>query len=162
MSIIDQAILPKSPLDPLCQSGEFLPLVKGGKEGFSPKRLYNDGLTNNKIPVPYLLDSFELILYNLIELYQPQKSDMKNIVSISNARKDLPKMIKEIQRNPETVFQIAVRNETIAEIRSAKTQVVPGEAVRKLIHLRKNWPPPTKGRSGSPFPKGLKITSALR
>jgi len=40
-------ILPKSPLPPLCQRGEFLPLVKGGKEGFSLKRLYNYGLTNN-------------------------------------------------------------------------------------------------------------------
>ena len=47
-SMIDQAILPKSPLAPLYQRGEFLPLVKGGKEGFSLKRPYNYGLTNNR------------------------------------------------------------------------------------------------------------------
>jgi len=48
--IIDQAILPKSPLAPLCQipRNAGLPLVKGGKEGFSSKRLYNYGLTNNR------------------------------------------------------------------------------------------------------------------
>jgi hypothetical protein len=48
-SIIAQAILPKSPLAPLCQipRNAGLPLVKGGKEGFSSKRLYNYGLTNN-------------------------------------------------------------------------------------------------------------------
>ncbi len=62
---------------------------------------------------------------------------MKNVVSISNARKDLPKMVKEIQRNPETVFRITVRDEPVAEIRSAKAMVQPGEALRKLIHLRK-------------------------
>jgi len=61
---------------------------------------------------------------------------MKNIVSISNARKDLPKMIREIQKNPEIVFKITVRNETMAEIRSTKPQAAPGEAVRKLIQLR--------------------------
>jgi len=33
---------------------------------------------------------------------------MKGIISISNARKDLPKMIKEIQKNPERAFQVSV------------------------------------------------------
>ena len=33
-SIIDQTYLPKSPLPPPFQRGEFLPFVKGGKEGF--------------------------------------------------------------------------------------------------------------------------------
>jgi len=54
---------------------------------------------------------------------------MKNVVSISNARKDLPKMVKEIQRNPETIFRITVRDEPVAEIRSAKAMVQAGEAV---------------------------------
>jgi hypothetical protein len=81
---------------------------------------------------------------------------MKGIVSISNARKDLPKMIREIQKNPERVFQIAVRNETIAEIRSAKTQVQPGEAVRKLIQLRKKLAYSSKGRAVEPISQRVK------
>ena len=50
--------LRKSPLTPLfppgqrpygpeAKEGEFLPFVKGGKEGFSLPCLYNYGLTNN-------------------------------------------------------------------------------------------------------------------
>lgn len=63
---------------------------------------------------------------------------MKNVISISDARKDLPRMIREIQRNPATVFRIAVRSETVAELRAAKPMIAPGEAVRKLIQLRKD------------------------
>lgn len=64
---------------------------------------------------------------------------MKNIISISNARKDLPKMVREIQRNPATVFRIALRSETVAELRAAKPMAAPGEAVRKLIQLRRDF-----------------------
>ena len=78
---------------------------------------------------------------------------MKNVVSISNARKDLPKMIREIQKNPEAVFKITVRNETIAEIRSARMMVQPGEAVRKLVHLGQKLSFPTKGKSKGPTSK---------
>ena len=35
----------KSPLTPLLQRGEFLPFVKGGKEGFNLLCLHNYGLT---------------------------------------------------------------------------------------------------------------------
>ena len=62
---------------------------------------------------------------------------MKNVISISEARKELPKMIREIQKKPGTVFKITVRNETIAEVRSANRMVPAGEAVRKLASLRK-------------------------
>ncbi len=81
---------------------------------------------------------------------------MKNVVSISNARKDLPKMIREIQKNPEAVFKITVRNETIAEIRSAKTMVQPGEAVQKLIHLRQKLSLPLTGKSKEPISQRVK------
>ena len=39
-------IRPKSPLPPLFQRGEFLPLAKRGEEGFYLACLYNYGLTN--------------------------------------------------------------------------------------------------------------------
>ena len=71
---------------------------------------------------------------------------MKNILSISNARKELPRLVREIQKNPQTVFRISVRNETIAEIRSAKPMVAPGEAVRKLLDLRKSLSAGAKGK----------------
>jgi len=83
----------------------------------------------------------------MYRLYQLEESEMKNIVSISNARKDLPKLIREIEKHPEVVFEITVRNETVAEIRSAKTIMQPGEAVQKLIRLRKKLSSGSRGQS---------------
>jgi hypothetical protein len=81
---------------------------------------------------------------------------MKNIVSISNARKDLPRMIREIQKNPETMYKIAVRNETIAELRSAQTMIQPGEAVRKLIRLRQRLSHSIRSETKEPISKRFK------
>lgn len=81
---------------------------------------------------------------------------MKNIVSISNARKDLTKMIKELQKNPEIVYMVQVRNETIAEIRSAKRLVEPGEAARKLIRLRQKVSTLSKGKTEEPISQKVK------
>ena len=47
-----------------------------------------------------------------------------------------PKMIRKVQKSSRTVSKITVRNKTLAEIPSAKPEVAPGEAVRKLIQLR--------------------------
>ena len=81
---------------------------------------------------------------------------MKNAISISNARKDLPRMIREIQRHPETVFRIAVRSETVAELRAAKPMVPPGEAVRKLIQLRQDLSPAVRGKRKVTISKNVK------
>ena len=89
-------------------------------------------------------------------MYQLKESGMKNSVSISDARKILPKMIKEIGKNPEAVFKITVRNETVAEIRSAKPMVQPGEAVQKLIHLRRRLSSEIKGHPKEPISRRVK------
>jgi hypothetical protein len=81
---------------------------------------------------------------------------MKNVISISNARKDLPKMIKEIQRNPEIVFKIAVRSETVAELRAAKPMAPPGEAVRRLIQLRQDLSSAARGKKKLTISKNVK------
>ena len=62
---------------------------------------------------------------------------MKTVVSISEARKDLPKIVKELEKTPGTVFTITVHKDTVAEIRSARPMVQPGEAVRKLLQFRR-------------------------
>jgi hypothetical protein len=82
---------------------------------------------------------------------------MKNVVSISNARKDLPKMIREIQRNPGTVFRIAVRSETVAELRAAKPMAPPGAAVRKLVQLRQGLFSAVKGKRKVAISKNVKV-----
>jgi len=81
---------------------------------------------------------------------------MKNLISISNARKDLPKMIREIQKNPATVFKIAVRSETVAELRAAVPMVPPGEAVRKLIQVRQDLSSSVRGKRKVTISKNVK------
>jgi antitoxin (DNA-binding transcriptional repressor) of toxin-antitoxin stability system len=66
-----------------------------------------------------------------------EASGVKNVISISEARKELPRIIREIQKKPGTVFTITVRNEKVAEVRSAHMMAPAGEAVRKLANLRK-------------------------
>jgi hypothetical protein len=61
---------------------------------------------------------------------------MKTVISITEARKRLPRIIKSIKRSPDTVYQISVYNEVVAEIRSPAI-IKPGEAAAKLIELRK-------------------------
>ncbi len=81
---------------------------------------------------------------------------MKSVISISEARKELPRMIREIQRKPGTVFKITVRNETIAEIRSANRMIPAGEAVRKLANLRKRLFHSAKEGDQGPVSKRVK------
>jgi hypothetical protein len=61
---------------------------------------------------------------------------MKTIISISEARKKLPSIVKSLKSSPDTVYQITVRNEVVAEITTPPT-VKPGEAAAKLLKLRK-------------------------
>lgn len=61
---------------------------------------------------------------------------MKTVISISEARKTLPSLIKTLKRSPETVYQITVHNEVVAEIKKPP-MVKPGEAAAKLLELRK-------------------------
>jgi hypothetical protein len=65
-------------------------------------------------------------------------------------------MVKEIQRNPETIFRITVRDEPVAEIRSAKVMVQAGEAVRKLLNLRQKLSFRFKGRTKEPISRRVK------
>jgi hypothetical protein len=80
---------------------------------------------------------------------------VQTLISISNARKELPPLFREIQKNPHTIFQISVRHDPIAEIRSAQPMVASGEAVDKLIRLRKKLSRfRQRQRPGTCFPTG--------
>ncbi len=65
---------------------------------------------------------------------------MKNVISISEARKKLPSIVKSLKKSPDTVYQITVRDEVVAEIRTPPA-VRPGEAAAKLLELRKRLAP---------------------
>ena len=61
---------------------------------------------------------------------------MKNVISISEARKNLPSIVKSLRNSPDTVYQITVHDEVVAEIRTPP-KIKPGEAAARLLDLRK-------------------------
>lgn len=61
---------------------------------------------------------------------------MKNIISITEARKRLPGIIKSLKTYPDTVYQITVHDEVVAELRTPP-KIKPGEAAAKLLEIRK-------------------------
>jgi hypothetical protein len=61
---------------------------------------------------------------------------MKTVISISEARRRLPGIIKALRTAPDTVYQVTVRDEVVAEIRTAAL-VKPGQAAAGLLKLRK-------------------------
>lgn len=57
---------------------------------------------------------------------------------ISEARRRLPTLVKTIQKDPKTTIEITVRNEAVAELRAVRGHPEPGEAVRRLLALRRS------------------------
>lgn len=58
-------------------------------------------------------------------------------ISISEARRKLPALVKTVRKDPRTTIQITVREEAVAELRAVQPGPEPGEAARKLLELRK-------------------------
>ncbi len=69
---------------------------------------------------------------------------MKTVISISEARKQLPRIIKKLRESPDAVYQVTVHDEVVAEIKTSP-RVKPGEAAKQLLALRKRIS--TKGKS---------------
>jgi antitoxin (DNA-binding transcriptional repressor) of toxin-antitoxin stability system len=69
---------------------------------------------------------------------------MKNVLSITEARKKLPSIIKSLKTSPGTVYQITVHDEVVAEIKTPAS-ISPGEAAAKLLAMRKKLKPKRKG-----------------
>lgn len=61
---------------------------------------------------------------------------MKTVIPISEAKKKLPSIIKSLKTFPDTVYQVTVHNEIVAEIKKP-SMVKPGEAAAKILELRK-------------------------
>jgi hypothetical protein len=61
---------------------------------------------------------------------------MKTVISITEARKRLPGIIKSLKKSPDKVYQITVHDEVVAEIKTPP-MIKPGEAATKMLELRK-------------------------
>ncbi len=66
-------------------------------------------------------------------------------VSISEARRRLPQLVRQVKQDRGSVVQITVRDEVVAELRAALPQPEPGAAARKLLELMAKLPKP-RGR----------------
>ncbi len=67
---------------------------------------------------------------------------MKTTIPISDARRQLPRLVKQVQRDPGTVYTITVRDEAVAELRAATPGPEPGAAARKLLEIMLRLPKP--------------------
>jgi antitoxin (DNA-binding transcriptional repressor) of toxin-antitoxin stability system len=68
-------------------------------------------------------------------------------VSISEARRRLPELVRQVKHDRGSVVQITVRDEVVAELRAALPEPEPGAAARALLELAQRLPrPPRRGR----------------
>jgi antitoxin (DNA-binding transcriptional repressor) of toxin-antitoxin stability system len=61
-------------------------------------------------------------------------------VSISEARKRLPELVRQVKQDSGSVVQITVHDEVVAELRAALPEPEPGAAARALLELMQTLP----------------------
>ncbi len=66
-------------------------------------------------------------------------------VPISEARRRLPELVRQVRKDPGATVQITVRDEVVAELRATLPEPEPGAAARKLLELMEKLPKP-RGR----------------
>lgn len=65
-------------------------------------------------------------------------------VSISEARRRLPALVRQVKQDRGSVVQITVRDEVVAELRAVLPQPEPGAAARALLELARKLPKPRR------------------
>jgi antitoxin (DNA-binding transcriptional repressor) of toxin-antitoxin stability system len=60
---------------------------------------------------------------------------------ISEARKRLPELVRQVRKDAGAKIEITVRDEVVAELRAALPEPEPGAAARKLVQLMRKLPP---------------------
>lgn len=61
-------------------------------------------------------------------------------LSISETRRRLPELVRRVCKNAETMVEITVRDEVVAELRPAQARPEPGAAAKKLLGLMHKLP----------------------
>jgi antitoxin (DNA-binding transcriptional repressor) of toxin-antitoxin stability system len=61
-------------------------------------------------------------------------------VSISEARRRLPQLVRQLKQDRGSVVQITVRDEVVAELRAALPEPEPGAAAQALLDLMRKLP----------------------
>jgi antitoxin (DNA-binding transcriptional repressor) of toxin-antitoxin stability system len=58
-------------------------------------------------------------------------------LSISEARRRLPELVRQVRKDASLSVEITVHDEVVAELRAIQPLPEPGEAARRLLELRK-------------------------
>lgn len=61
-------------------------------------------------------------------------------LSISEARKQLPALVRRVQRDTDATVKITVHDEVVAELRAARPEPEAGAAAKTLLRLMKTLP----------------------
>ena len=61
-------------------------------------------------------------------------------LSISEARKRLPELVRQVRKDAGARVEIMVRDEVVAELRAALPEPEPGAAAKKLVALMRRLP----------------------
>jgi len=61
-------------------------------------------------------------------------------LSISEARKRLPELVRQVRKDAGAKVEIMVRDEVVAELRAALPEPEPGVAAKKLVELMRRLP----------------------
>ena len=61
-------------------------------------------------------------------------------VTISEARRRLPELVRQVKQDRGSVVQITVREEVVAELRAVLPEPEPGAAARALLELMRKLP----------------------
>jgi antitoxin (DNA-binding transcriptional repressor) of toxin-antitoxin stability system len=67
-------------------------------------------------------------------------------VSVSEARRRLPQLVRQVKQDRGSVVQITVRDEVVAELRAALPEPEPGAAARALLELARKLPKRRRSR----------------
>jgi antitoxin (DNA-binding transcriptional repressor) of toxin-antitoxin stability system len=61
-------------------------------------------------------------------------------LSISEARKRLPELVRRVRKDTGAKVEITVRDEVVAELRAALPEPEPGAAAKRLLQLMRTLP----------------------
>ncbi|MBI2091345.1 MAG: hypothetical protein HYT78_21835 [Deltaproteobacteria bacterium] len=61
-------------------------------------------------------------------------------LSISEARRRLPELVRQVRKDAGAKVEITVRDEVVAELRAALPEPEPGAAAKKLLDIMRRLP----------------------
>jgi antitoxin (DNA-binding transcriptional repressor) of toxin-antitoxin stability system len=81
-------------------------------------------------------------------------------LSISEARRRLPELVRQVRKDAGATVQITVRDEVVAELRAALPEPEPGAAARALLELARKLPR-ARRRRGRPRDVSARVKEYL-